>query len=249
MDYTARVTTQNNINIKVSIFILPLFQNTHDQTFNFAALITSQPTCADNVKAPNHILSLEYKASMKLSPPAIILYSTNIPADPSLWNDSFAATSLFSTNKFLQSNMRNRACSLQRMVSFLRQRNLKGHNRNNISQLNHFGESVQSLVFTIFKLGQDLLNASRNTSFHDMVVSQFVESKASQINSNNPNSSSIKKVLPPILLCLTKNQLENTKNCQARRTPRGNTAFPSSKLFAQVTALVANILKIVTNFI
>ena len=49
--------------------------------------------------------------SLELFLPMVISYSTNIPADPNLWDGNFTAT-LFGTNKFLQSNICNMACLL-----------------------------------------------------------------------------------------------------------------------------------------
>ena len=51
-------------------------------------------------------------SSSQLFLPEVILYSTNVLADSSLWNGRFKATSLFSTNKFLQGDILNIACSL-----------------------------------------------------------------------------------------------------------------------------------------
>jgi len=34
-------------------------------------------------------------------PPDVILYETNVPADPSFWDGNFGITSLFGINKFL----------------------------------------------------------------------------------------------------------------------------------------------------
>ena len=44
--------------------------------------------------------------------PIVIFYSANVLADPNLWDGNFTAISLFGTNKFLQSNVRNMAYSL-----------------------------------------------------------------------------------------------------------------------------------------
>lgn len=44
--------------------------------------------------------------------------SHNVLSDPNLWDGDFGATSLFGTNEFLQSDVRNMACSLQHMASF-----------------------------------------------------------------------------------------------------------------------------------
>jgi len=61
-----------------------------------------------------------------------ILFCTLSLADPNLWDSNFTATSLFGTNKFLQSDICNMACSLQCMACFLKQRSLERHDSNNI---------------------------------------------------------------------------------------------------------------------
>jgi len=86
-------------------------------------------------------------------PPDIILYSANVPADLSLWDENFGITSLFGTNKFLQSDLNNMAISLQHMATFLRQRKLDNQSRNNIQQLNSFGKTVWSFISTIYESG------------------------------------------------------------------------------------------------
>jgi len=51
---------------------------------------------------------------MSLEPllPMVIPYSANVTANPNLWDGNFTATLLFGTNKFLQSDICNMACSL-----------------------------------------------------------------------------------------------------------------------------------------
>ena len=53
-----------------------------------------------------------FNISLEPSPPMVIPYSTNVPADPNLWDSNFTAISLFGTNEFLQSNVHNIACLL-----------------------------------------------------------------------------------------------------------------------------------------
>jgi len=96
-----------------------------------------------------------FNTSPEPSPPTVIPYSANVPADPSLWDGNFIATSLFSTNEFLQSNVRNMACSLQRMACFLKQQSLEGRDGNNIPQLELFGESAWVFISAIFESGWD----------------------------------------------------------------------------------------------
>ena len=67
-------------------------------------------------------------------------------------------------------------------------------------------------------------------------------------NSSNPDGHPIKRVPPPILPQLSKEQLKKSKNyqinCMAKDTSRTNPI----KSFAQVTALAVNILKIKKTF-
>jgi len=80
--------------------------------------------------------------------------------------------------------------------------------------------------------------------FCDKVTLQLIKNKAPQLYSTNPNSTPIKKVSPLISPCLTKDQLEKSKNCQTEQTAKGIIKPLPSKSFAQVTASVANILKL-----
>ena len=126
-DYAGRVATQNNMDIETNISFLSLVT----LSYNFTLLFSLTPY-APYEEASNSAAIGDTNMSSKPSPPIVIPYSANIPADPNLWDSSFTATSLFSTNKFLQSNVCNIACSLQCMAIFLKQRNLKGYNGNNI---------------------------------------------------------------------------------------------------------------------
>jgi len=74
----------------------------------------SQAPCApheDTLNDPSPADNLI--TSQEPSPPTVIPYSANVPADPNLWDGNFTATSLFSTNKFLQSDVHNMACFLK----------------------------------------------------------------------------------------------------------------------------------------
>ena len=130
------------------------------------------------------------------------------------------------------------------MASFFKQRNLGDHNGNNIPQPNQFRESTWSFISTIFESGWDQLDISGVTLFCDKVTLQLIKNKAPQLYSTNLNSTPIKKVSPLIPSCLTKDQLEKSKNCQTEQTAKGIIKPLPSKSFAQVTASVANILKL-----
>ena len=130
-----------NLYIKHNIIINltpPLVNNT--LCYNFSLPLSH--TCVSIEKAPNSGSTNEIDISSEPSPPSVILHSTNVPADPSLWDGGFVATSLFGMNEFLQSNVCNIACSLQHMAFFIKQRNLQDYNSNNISQLEFFGKAA-----------------------------------------------------------------------------------------------------------
>ena len=112
-------------------------------------------------------------------PPTANPYSANAPADPSLWDGNFSATSIFGTNEFLQNDVRNIACSLSHMATFLRQRNLEEHNGNNIPQLELFGEAAWSFVSAVFESGWDKLNTADMISFRKKITSQFINNSFS----------------------------------------------------------------------
>jgi len=126
-NYTRRVAAQNNMDIETNISSLSLVT----LLYNFTLLLSLTPH-APYEEASNSAAIGNTNMSLKLSPPMVIPYSANIPADPNLWDSSFTATSLFGTNKFLQSDLCNIAYSLQCMAIFLKQRNLKSCNRNYI---------------------------------------------------------------------------------------------------------------------
>ena len=138
------------------------------------------------------------------------------------------------------------ACSLQRMASFLRQRNLEDRDGNDIPQLALFGDSAWTFISAIFESGWDKLHTSGKTSFRDNVALQFGKNvnHSLDIRSKNPDSNPIRRVPPPIPPRPTKEQLEKSKNRQAGRIAKDTNRTNPTKSFAQVTALAANILKI-----
>jgi len=137
-DYAKRVAAQNNMDI-VADNVPP---STGLQKYDYA-MPPSQTPHAPHKDALNEPSPADnFNTSLEPSLPTVIPYSANIPADPSLWDGNFTATSLFGTNEFLQSDVRNMACSLQCMACFLKQRSLEGRDGNNIPQLELFGESA-----------------------------------------------------------------------------------------------------------
>ena len=152
------------------------------------------------------------------------------------------ATSLFGTNKFLNSNVCNIACSLQCMVCFLRQRNLEGLNGNNISQLNTFGELAWDFILAIFESGWDQLTTSDDTSIRNNITSKFNKANILSGEGVALNDCMVKKVPPPILSYLSKKELEKAKNCFKKFASK--TKDPSSLSYIQTTSSASNILKI-----
>jgi len=121
-DYAERVAAQNNMDI-VADNAPP---SAGPQRYNFT-MPPSQMPCAPHEDAPNDPSPADnFNMSPEPSLPMVIPYSANVPADPNLWDSNFTATSLFGTNEFLQSDVHNMACSLQRMACFLKQQSLEG---------------------------------------------------------------------------------------------------------------------------
>ena len=139
VDYAVRVVSENNIEMS-TLNSLTLSSN-NAQSFNFSFPPSHSPHVINKVTS-NPVSNGHLSASLEPSPPTVILYGTNVPADPSLWDGNFTATFLFGMNEFLSSDVQNIVCSLQHMACLLKQRNLEGHNSNNIPQLESFGESA-----------------------------------------------------------------------------------------------------------
>jgi len=114
-DYAEQVAAQNNMDI--------MADNTPSTsgslTYDFAMLPLQTPH-APHEGASNPSPTDNINTSLEPSPPTVIPYSANVPADPNLWDGNFTATSLFGTNEFLQSNVCNMACLLQHMACFLK---------------------------------------------------------------------------------------------------------------------------------
>ena len=177
----------------------------------------------------------------------VIPYSANVLADPNLWDGNFSAISLFGTNKFLQSNVRNIACSLQRMACFLKQWSLEECDSNNIPQLELFGESAWDFISAIFKSGWDQLHSSKNTFIRNNISTYFgnmqIRDKAIK-NNAYPRTSIIKKTLPPIPPCPSKEQMESSKKRQEAHTTKGKSSLSSPMSYAQAANAMNSILKI-----
>jgi len=84
---------------------------------------------------------------------SVILYSTNILADPQLWDGNFTVTSLFRTNKFLTGNVNNIACSLQHIATFIKQRSIHKKDVNSFLQLQEIGLAAWEFISAIYKAG------------------------------------------------------------------------------------------------
>jgi len=108
-DYTEQVAAQNNMDIETD----NAPPSTGPQKYDFAMLPSQMPH-APHEDTPNKPSPADnFNMSPELSLPTVIPYSANVPADPNLWDGNFTATSLFSTNEFLQSDVRNMACFLK----------------------------------------------------------------------------------------------------------------------------------------
>jgi len=107
-DYAERVAVQNNMDIEADN--APPATSLLRYELAMPSLQTPYTPHKDAPNDPNP--SNNFNTSLEPSPPTVIPYSTNVPADPNLWDSNFTATSLFSTNEFLQNNVHNMACLL-----------------------------------------------------------------------------------------------------------------------------------------
>jgi len=110
MDYADYVLTQNSIDVETLNH--PSTHNPQARSFKLDPWV-SQPTHGHSIVMSYSNQTPACNQSREPSPSAVILYNTNVLADPDLWDSKFRATSLFGTNKFPQSDVCNMACSLQ----------------------------------------------------------------------------------------------------------------------------------------
>jgi len=149
VDYAERVAANCNMDIETTDPSRPSAENVTSFSFSLPASNPRVPL----EEALNSTTTSNIDISTQPSPPEVIPYSANVPADPSLWDGNFTATSLFGTNEFLNSDINNVTCSLKCMACFLRQRNVKDQNANSIRQLDPFGESAWDFILAIFESG------------------------------------------------------------------------------------------------
>ena len=218
-DYAEPVAAQNNMDIVAD----NAPSTAGSQRYDFT-MPPSQTPRAPHEGTPNDPPPTDnFNTSPEPSPPTVIPYSANVPADPNLWDGNFTATSLFGTNEFLQSDVRNMACSLQRMACFLKQRSLEGCDGNNIPQLELFGESAWDFISAIFESGWDQLHSSENTSIRDNISTHFgniqIRDEAEK-NTAYPKTSIIRKIPPPIPPRPSKNKWRVRRNTRKHARPR-----------------------------
>ena len=162
-------------------------------------------------------------------------YSANQPTDPSLWDSNFGLVSLFGTKEFLDSDIRNIACSFSRISIFINQRTLKDENIEIPSQIKPIGQVAWELFETIASSGRSSLPTNNDMSLSDR-ISQLYSGQGNNTFSimTNPPSK-VKRIPPPIPPCPSKEVLEKSKHSQQKN---------EKKTFAQVTKNAENILRI-----
>ena len=179
MDYAERVALNNNMDV--------VENDNSTSTANITGTdMPSDPSVSshvasnlthDNNKANTLTQHEAYIPSAQLTPPTVIPYSSNIPADPSLWDGNFMATSLFGTNEVLQEDIQNITCSLSRMAAFLKQRNLEDNKGNSFPQLAPFGNAAWLFISAVFESGWDQLNTDDNSPLRDNILTHFIRNR------------------------------------------------------------------------
>jgi len=208
-NYAARIVSQNNIDEDIVHSSSP----SNVPSFDFV-LPPSQTPHVSNEENPGLTPTIDTITSIEPSPPMVIPYSTNISTDLTLWDGNFMATSLFGTNKFLNSDINNISCSLQCMACFLRQHNLEGRNGNNIKQLDPFGQSAWDFISAIFKSGWDILTTANELTIRGNITKEFGKVTNLPSRENIHHGTHISKVPPPIPPHPSKEVLEKSKALQ-----------------------------------
>ena len=220
VDYAERVAANCNMDIEIIDPSLPLGENITCFPFSLPA---SNPRVSLE-EVPNSATPSNIDIFTELSPPKVIPYSTNVPADPSLWDGNFIVTSLFGTNEFLNSDISNITCSLKRIACFLRQWNIKDWDANSIRQLDPFGESAWDFVSAILESGWDTLTTANKSSIRDNFTKEFGKTTKLSPSVNIHHGAHITKVPPPIpprpsKEILEKSKAHQQKNLQQRKIP------------------------------
>jgi len=139
VDYAERVAASNNrMEVKMA-----------DPTMDYSCAHLPQDPHVYNKAVP--IDSSQSAPSTLPVPPSAIPYEANMLADPNLWDGHFGPISLFGTNEFLQSNVRNVLCSLICIAEFIRQRNITDHDGNKIPQIDSFGQATFDFITAIYE--------------------------------------------------------------------------------------------------
>jgi len=235
VDYAERVAANCNMDIEIMDPSLPSAENATCFSFSLPASNPRVPL----VEAPNSAITSNIDISMEPSPPEVIPYSANVPADPSLWDGNFTVTSLFCTNEFLNSDINNITCSLKCMACFLRQQNVKDQDANSIRQLDPFGKSAWYFISAIFRSGWDTLTTANKSSIRDNFTKEFGKSTKPSPSVNICHSAHITKV-PPISPHPSKEILEKSKAHQQKISTKGKSPLS----YAQIASNVTNALKI-----
>jgi len=234
-DYATCIASQNNINEDV-VHSSP---SSNVPSFDFV-LLPFQTLHVSNEENPGLTPTINTITSTEPSPSTVISYSTNVPANSTLWDGNFMATSLFGTNEFLNSDINNISCSLQHMACFLRQRNLEGRNGNNIKQLDLFGQSAWDFISAIFESGWDILTTANKSTIRGNITKEFGKAINPPSRENICHGTHISKVPPPIPPCSSKKVLEKSKALQRSISTKDN----SYVSYTQAASYVTNTLKI-----
>jgi len=146
IDYTERMQAQSD-NMKWAEQVEVELQQNQDDHIGLQMSNVESPFPTHDIGMNNII------ASPPALEPSVIPYQANQPVDPLLWNRNFLAISLFGTDEFLSGNAKNIACSLQRMVNFIKQRPISDKTEKDIPQIDQFGYAAWQFILAIYEAG------------------------------------------------------------------------------------------------
>jgi len=117
-----------------------------------------------------------------------------------LWDGNFSSISLFGTVGVLEGDAKNIACSLQRIITFIKQRPLEEKDSLDIPQIFDFGFAAWDLISAIYNSGWDKLVADNNSrTFQQCVALQFNRGNPTDSKTGNiPHPANISKIPSPI---------------------------------------------------
>ena len=103
-----------------------------------------------------------------------LLYDSNVPIDPEIWNGGFHPTSLHSLIKHIASDTKNIKDSLKFMAKYILNKQVKPTKTNDLDDFNGIGDAVWNFISFIYDANQDaLFTDNKSTTLRKEITAKF----------------------------------------------------------------------------